>query len=904
MHVRVFRLLLRAYPAAFVASYGTEMIELFERRLQRARARRGWWGVAVHWRRTLTDVLRTAAAERFRRGPTSGPGGPGATDRNGGGDAGMETILQDIRYAVRRLVRTPVFTTAAIAILAVGIGANAAVFGLVDALVLRPPPFERPEEVVNIYQDSDDGEPSSTSFPAYRDMTAHTDVFATVAATGGAFVPMIWEAPNGPVELSVEYATASLMSVYGLTPSRGRWFSPEHDVVGSEMVAVVSHRSWQKLMGADPAVVGSTLRVNGQPVTVIGVGPESYNGPGGALVTDVWLSISSTPVSGPFRVANLDRRQDHWYQVQARLARGVSVAQAQASMDRLALRLGEEFPELNRGRGITVFGAGEVRFHPDADAGIRQAGTALLAVVGLVLLLACSNLANLLLVRGVSRSSETAVRQALGAGGSRVARLFLIESSLLSLVGGGAGLALAAWLMRFVPLLPLPTPSGTDLDVGLDHRVLAFGLAVSLVTGVLFGLAPALRAMKTDVAGTLREERRAGAAGRSIKLLRNGLVALQVAASVVLVVGAGLFARSLSNASSVDAGVDAERVALLGTNLTQGGVGSGEVAVVTQQLVERIERLPGVARVGIVTRLPAQPGGTTTTVVEDYEPPTGTGSVELAAAAASAGYFAAAGIELLEGRMFTPADRPETPTVVLVNETMANRFWGGDAVGRRIRPQGAPGAWREVVGVVSDVKVTSLQEPPTPMFYVSAGQSNPPGYTVVARTDGDPAALLEPMRIEMQAVRPSLPVNRLATLESHLGASLRGARVTAALIGSFSVLALLLASLGIYAVVSFTVAGRIAEMGIRVALGAASRSLVAMVVADSLATVAVGIAAGLLLAGLAAPSLEGVLFEVRAVDPTSFGGAAFLLAGVAALASWLPARRAARADPVEALRAQ
>jgi len=639
-------------------------------------------------------------------------------------------------------------------------------------------------------------------------------------------------------------------------------------------------------------------------VTVIGVGPESFNGARGALVADFWLSISSTVVGGPFRVANLGRRQDHWYDVQARLAPGVGVARARSAMDALARRLAEAHPELNRGREITVFAHDEVRLHPEVDGDLASAGAGLLAVVGLVLLLACANLANLLLVRGVSRSSEMALRQALGASRARVARLFLGEALLLSALGGATGLLVARWAVSLAPRLPLPLPGATSLDVAVDHRVVLFGVGLVLATGLLFGLAPGIRTARSDVARALREEQRTASTGRGVSFLRSGLVALQVAVSLVLVVAAGLLTRSLANARGVDPGVDVERVAMIGTNLRQGNVPQEEWPVVRDELLRRVEDLPGVSRAAIASRLPAQDFASSTTVVEGYDPPSGTDATELPFAVVSEGYFRTMGIPLVAGRTFAEEDRAESPLVVLVTETGARRFWSGDAVGRRIRPQGAEDAWRRVVGVVGDVTVEDLQEPPTPLFYYFAEQLPLSRFFVVARTAGDPAALVGPLREELRAVRASLPITELGTMESHLGQSLSGPRTAAALVGVFSVLAVLLASLGIYAVVSFTVARRSSEMGIRVALGADPGQVVGMVVAESMTSVAVGLLVGVGLALVAVRGLERVLYQVGALDPATFAAGTAGLLAVAALASWIPARRAARSDPVEVLRAQ
>ncbi|MEQ9568656.1 MAG: ABC transporter permease, partial [Longimicrobiales bacterium] len=410
----VFGILLRLFPRDFRAEHGAGMQELFEARLARARGLRGRIGV---WSRGLVDVLRTAWAVRTGAEITTG--------RRRGGGRTMDSLLQDLKQTLRHLVRAPVFTLGAVLLLAVGIGANTTVFTVVDGLLFRPPPWGDADEVVYVYQDSDDGEPNSTSFPAYRDMT-EVDVFESVAAVTPNSATL--EGTDGPVAVDIEYATASLMDVLGLAPARGRWFGPEHDVVGNAYAAVVSWPAWVSRFGADPDLVGSTVRLNGQPVTVVGVGPRTLPSSFPPFVTDFWLSISSTPLGGDFMVANLDRRADHWYDVRARLAEGVTPEQASAAMDALATRLATDFPEFNQGRGITVFRADEVRAHPSVDGDLFAAGTLLGAVVAVVLLLACANLANLLLVRGLGRSGEMAVRRAMGAGSGRVARLFFLEA--------------------------------------------------------------------------------------------------------------------------------------------------------------------------------------------------------------------------------------------------------------------------------------------------------------------------------------------------------------------------------------------------------------------------------------------------------------------------------------------
>jgi predicted permease len=818
----------------------------------------------------------------------------------------MSSLLQDFRYAARRLARAPVFTICTVAILGVGIGLNAAVFNLVDATAFRPAPFAEPESIVHVYQDSDDGAPSSTSFPAYREMAATTGVFASVAATSGAAAR--WDAADGPREVTIAFATASYFDVLGLRTHLGTWFSPEHDVVGTELVAVLSHRAWRTQFASDPGVVGRAVRLNNQPVTIIGVGPADFNGMAGALVTDFWLSISSTPVGGPFRVANLDRPQDHWYQVEARLAPGVTHAQAQAAMDGLALRLAEINPDIDVGRDITVFASDEVRFHPALDTMVFASTTALLVLAAVVLLLACSNLANLFLARGIARSAEVAVRSALGAGWLRVARLLLCEALLIALLGGTVGLAVAAVVAQLVPSLPLPAVGGAaqSLDVRFDHRLVLFGVLAALATGLFFGLIPALRAARSDVVAMLRDEGRGHSAAGRVSLLRKALVAVQVALSVVLVVAAGLMARSLANAERVSLGVDADRIAILGTNLSQGDVEQDEAVAVTAEILARIATLPGVERAALTTRLPVQPGGSSTTVVEGYTPAVGTGAVELPAVGVSREYFDTMGIRLLGGRNFAASDSPDGAPVVIVNETAARVFWNGDAVGRRVRAQDDPDSWREVVGVVADVKVANVTETPAPMFYYSTDQFAPLGFTVVARASGDPALLTEPLRGALREVRPSLPVTRQGSLEATVEAGFARARIGVALIGAFSLLALVLAGLGVYAVVSFNVERRTQELGVRTALGATHARLARMVVGECVLVVTIGVVVGSGLAALGARGLSGigVLFGVAAIDTATFAGAVALLLSTAAAAAFVPAYRAARANPVDALRAQ
>ena len=813
----------------------------------------------------------------------------------------MSLLLQDIKYAIRRLSRAPVFSSFAIAILAIGIGLTVTVFGVVDALLFRAAPFTDPERIVHIYQDSDAGVPTSTAYPAYRDIAGMTDVFAAVAATRSSTAT--WETPDGPSQVLVDFATSSYFPALGLSPSRGRWFDAEHDSVGAPMAAVVTDKAWRTRFGADPTVVGRTIRLNNQLISIIGVGPRGFNGDAGAIAADFWLSISSVGIGGPFAVANLDRRQDHWYSVKARLAPGVTRERASGELQSLAVRHGEQFPDIDRGRDITLFALDEVRVHPQVDEILAGSGIGLFVVAGVVLLLACGNLANLLLVRGIARAPELAIREALGGDRGRIGRPLLIEALLLSAVGGALGLAAALWLQGIISTVPLP-PTNSVLDVRFDYRMVVFSVLAALGTGCLFGLLPSWRAASKNVATTLRDAGRTQSSASSTSLLRGTLVAGQVALSVVLVAATALLARSFVNAERVDPGVDAERIAVVGTNLLQGGVTSQESGVVAAQILERVKELPGVESAALTIRLPLSPGPSSSTIVEGYQLPTGTSAIEMQVSAVSFGYFATMGIPVLAGRDFAAIDRPGSPPVVIVSETAARLFFGGDAVGRRLRRQDDADSWLEVVGVVADVKVAELQEPPTPLVYYSTEQNNPGGFSVVVRTAGDPAALLGALPRALSDVRASLPVTRIDALETHVARALDTARTSALFMGAFAALALVLAGLGIYAAVSFSVGLRAQEIGIRVALGATAPRLIRMVVTASLKLVCIGIVVGLVLAMLAAQGMQSVLFGVAPLDGVSFAGAALLLIGAAALAAFVPARRAVRASPSDVLRSQ
>ena len=897
----IFRAALRLFPARFRRVYGQEMTDYFESRLHRRWEEAGRFS-AVRWTlASCSNVLRTAMEERLGVGGVTAVTDPNP-QKHARGDRMYNVLIGEVRTALRRLRRTPAFTLGALGIVAFGIGVNVAAFTLVNSFLFRPPAWIEPERVVSIYQDSDDGDPNSTSFPAYRDMSAHDDIFESVAASTP--ITLRWQRESGEREVAAEFVTASFLDVAGLRPFIGAGFSPEQDRVGAGHYAILNHRLWRNEFGADPEVIGRSVTLAGQPVTVVGVGPPGYVGNLMPVVTDFWLSISSVDLGGAYRIENLERREDHWYDVKARLASGVTPQEAQAAMTALAGRLAREYPDINTNRDITVFEYGDVRLHPDADQNLQIAAAGTMTLVGLVLLLSCSNLANLLMVRGLARLPEAAVRRALGASNAAVARSFLVESLLLSALGGLLGLAFARALMTLTPALPLPLPAAGGLDTTMDLRVVLFAAGLMLLTGLAFGIAPALRAMSVDFVGVFRDGSRGAALGRVPSFLRGSLVAVQMAASIVLLIACALVLRNIQNAMAIGPGVDAERVAYTLLDLEQLGLEPEDYAARWHQILEHTQSIPGVESAAYTTRLPANGrGGSTTTVIEGYEPRTGTGSVELPFAYVGPRYFEVMGQRVVEGRVFGSEDRMGSQLVVLLNETAARRYWPGEsAVGKRVRSQSDPDSWRQIVGVVADSKVRSLTEPPTPMMFRPVTQVETQRLLLVGRTAGDAAALAASLPREIQGLDQQIEVSSTGDLHSYVRAGLASSRTMATVLGAFAALALLLASLGIYSMVSYSVAQRAPEIGIRMALGAARSSVVLSVLREFSLSLGSGLGLGLLVSVLMASRLRDVLPAAGGVDAVSFAAGVASLLLVAFFASYLPARRAAAADPARTLR--
>ncbi len=818
----------------------------------------------------------------------------------------MDTVLSDVQYAFRRLRASPGFALAALTTIAMGIGANTAMFTIVNAVMLRPMAVDRPERLVEIYTTDRDGIPATSSYPDFLDLRDQPVFEGGIAAynptllyrsDAGQSTPLLGEAVSG-----------SYFEVLGLRPTLGRFFGPDEDRAGAPGVVVLGHGYWRRRFGADPGVLGRTLTLNGDVATILGVGPTSYAGGIAAVAVDVWVPLNFDFDASGDRAAFRTERGTRSLFMRARLADGASVEQARAALQVEAGRLAAAYPDTNRNRMLTVLPVSDIRFHPAVDRVLAPVAVLVMAVPGLVLLIACANVANLLLARASGRTREIAVRLAIGAGRGRLIRQLLTESTVLSVIGGALGLILAWWLMRLAEgWKPEGLPIPLVLDLRLDHRVLWFTVVASIATGLVFGLAPALQATRPSVVPALKDE--GGVVFQSHRRfgLRNGLVVAQVAVSLVLLTAAGLFVRSLQHAQEIDPGFERERAVIFTPALLLTDMSTEARVALTDALRERFAALPGVERVALADRVPLGASVRTTDVlVDDMTADANGRGVDVDQGIIGPGYFAALGIPLLNGRDFSETDSATAPGVAIVSEAFARRYWPNrDAIGGRVRfPARAGRPERpvmQVIGVARDTRVRTLGEEPRPYLYLPYRQTDE-DVGFVIRTAGAPAPLVPVVRREALALKPDLPIFELETMREHLSLMVTPPRLAAMLLGASGTLAVLLASLGLYAVVAYSVARRTKEIGIRVALGAGRGQVMLLVVREGMALVGAGIALGFVLTLALTRPLGAYLYGLESFDPLTFGSVAAVLAGAALLANYLPARRAVRVDPLKAIR--
>ena len=823
----------------------------------------------------------------------------------GPGDGLLPGLVRDVRYALRRLLARPGFTATAVLSLALGIGANAAMFTLVNDMILRKPSLESPERLVDIYMSGGPGPFSTLSHPDLEDLSrATTEVFSGVAGTRLALAPRT--DGDVPEQVVIELVTANFFEVLGLKPGIGRLIEPaDAPAPGSGPVVVLTDAYWRRAFGGDRNVVGRSIRLTGGSYTVIGVAPRDYpsslRGVGIDLFAPVMMAGQLDPVTGdPFT----DRNSQSTF-AKARLRPGVGYEQARLGLARLATDLKARRVGSWRGDDrFTMIPYSDVIIWPPIDRVLVPVAWMLMVVVGLVLVIACANLAAFLLARAVDRRKEIAVRIALGATRGRLISQLLVESVLLAVLGGAVGVSLGRAALRLLLAADLPLPLPVSLGLALDWRVVGFAIAVSVAAGVLFGLAPALQTTRLDVVSVLRDE--SGGGGRVRGRLRQVLVAGQVAVSVVLLVGAGLFVRSLDAARGVDPGFGHSPAALAWIGIPAARSRS-EVVLTIRQVEQRVSELPGVVTVGAVSNMHLNPlsSGSTTLLIDEVPPPPGRDGHSVDDAAADTGFIAAAGLRLESGRNFAATDTAGAPPVALVNRAFVERFWPGRAaVGRRLRRPGQGGEAIEVVGVVNTAKIRSLAEDPRPVVYFALDQSEPEVIWLVARTSGDAEPLVASMLRTIREIDPDLFLLQSRSMKRHLEIMSLPIKLGAVALAAFAGLALVMASIGLYGTVSYAVAQRTREVGIRLSLGADRGAVVRLLLWGGLRLVLIGAAAGLAVSLALAQLLQGLLFGIRALDPATFAAVPVVLVAVAFLAAWVPARRAGRVNPVAALKAE
>jgi len=803
----------------------------------------------------------------------------------------MNTLWQDIRYGFRMLWKNPGFTFVAALTLALGIGANTSIFSVVNAVVLRPLPFPDAERLVWF----DGVNPargiteSSLSMPDYLDWQSQADAFQSMTAfVEGSAILSSDEVEPERVPRGI--VTASFFPTVGVNPAQGRALVPEDELSGSELVAVLSHGLWQRRFGANPNVLGSKFMLSGRSFTVVGVMPAGFDYPARA---QLWSPLKTD--------ADDQRRDNRYLHVLARLKPTVTLAAAQTQIDALSARFAEQYPETNGGQSARLTNLQEW-----TTRGVRTSLLLLFGAVGFVLLIACANVANLLLARGAARRKEIALRTALGAGRARIIRQLLTESLLLAALGGAAGLLLSLFLTDLlIAISPADVPRLNE--IGLDARVLGFTVAVVSLVGLLFGLAPALQASKTDLNEVLKDGGRSSTEGRGRNRLRALLVVSEIALSLLLLVGAGLLIKSFVLLRDVSPGFDPANVLTMRISLPGARYAEPkQKANFFHELTERVRTLPGVEAVGATVSLPL--GGSNFSVgrsfVPEGRPLVTEESRDTDYFVATPDYFKAMRIPLKAGRAFTVHDRAETVPVVVINESLARRvFAGADPIGKRLTVWRDEKFAREIIGVVGDVKSSRLDAETSAQIYVPYAQdAGWGGLSLAVRTTGEPETLTAAVRGAVLSIDKNQPVYDIKTMDDVLSASVANNRLVVLLFGLFALLALLLATVGIYGVMSYSVAQRTHEIGIRMALGAQPSDVLRLILRQGLALTLAGV--GLGLAGSFALSrlLASQLFGVSATDPVTFGALSLLLTAVALVACYIPTRRAMKVDPMVALR--
>ncbi len=801
----------------------------------------------------------------------------------------METLWQDLRYGARQLGRSPGFTAVAVLTLALGIGANTAIFSVVNAVLLNPLPFPESEKLVILWQRSEQFRVMMVSYPDFLDYRERNTTLEEIALYN-RYQNRNLTGVGEPQRLSAAVVTSRVFRVLRVQPALGRPFLPEEDERGAPRAVLLSHEVWQRSFGGAQDVLGRVINLDGEPFTVVGVLPPRLQF---LQNIDVWLPM------GTFISDNLLNRGNHVGMVGiARLRPGASLEQARAEMDQIAQSLEAEYPDSNTGVGVAVNQLYEVRV---GDA--RPALWLLLGAVGFVLLIACANVANLLLARTAARQRENAIRVAMGAGRTRLVRLWLTESLLLAFSGGGLGWLVSVWGVDAIRSWGFNQIPRAD-EIRVDERVLLFTLLASLLTGVLVGLAPALQSARTNLSSALKEAGRTHSFGRGRSRLSSLLVVGEVALSFILLIGAGLLLGSFYRIQSVNPGFVARNVLTMRLSLSQTRYpGDPALTQFWDELVERARTIPDVEAVGLTGTLPFSEDGWQFDVQVEGQPPPEPGKAPFVEVSViSPDYFRAMGIPLLQGRSFDSQDAGE-PLVAIVSQAFAKRFFPDSSpIGRRFANPGPNPRWMAIVGVVGDTSRRGLDDRSLPEIYMPYTQNTTRRMSVVARTTATPTGVAAALRAQVQAIDPHQPVYGVQPMEQRVAASLGERRFSMMLLGGFAALAYLLAAVGLFGVISYSVSQRTHEIGIRMALGADRSSVLRLVLRQGLTLTLIGTAIGVGGALCLTRFATSLLFEISPTEPTVFAVVAVLLVGVALLACWIPARRAMQVDPMVALR--
>ena len=823
----------------------------------------------------------------------------------------MATLLQDLKFGARLLAKSPAFTLVAALSLALGIGANTTIFTLVNAVLLNPLPVEDPSQLVNVFttDERNSGGPAGTFLPSspmnFKDLRDRNEVFSGLTAHAG--LPLNISGGTGePQQVAGEIVTGNFFSVLGAKPLIGRAFLPDEDETpGAKLVCVLGYGEWQTRFGGDPAIVGRTITLNAQPFTVVGVMPKGFKGANAIGAPAVWVPYMTYPqtVNGfLLELIKPDNRRGLIFSATGRLKPGVTIQQAEANLRTIARQLEQAYPNENKDRGVRVIPLAQSTINPGFRSNIVIAGGLLMTIVGLVLLIACANVANLLLARAAMRQKEIALRLSLGATRGQLVRQLLTEGTLLALLGGAAGLLIAYWAQGVLWSYRPPFLNADSIDIHPDARVLLFTVGVSIATGVLFGLAPALHASRLDLAVELKEKTSAPAGSRSPFALRNLLVAGQIALSLVALVGAGLFLRSLQNAQRISPGFDVDHLAVLSFDLGAQGYTEERGKQFQQRVLERTSSIPGVQGATIASTVPLFAGGFLRTVFLEGQDATDRRAGKLVQiTVAGAHYLDTLGIPLVRGRALSELDQPNTPAAVVINETMAKRFWPDqDPIGKRFKFFGQNN-FQQVVGIARDSKYNFIGEDPAPHIYQATTQVYQPQLSLFVKA-ANPQAVLGTVRVEVQQLDRNLPLQNVFTLTEIFGQSLWAPRMAASLLAIFAALSLLLAVIGIYGVMAYSVSQRTRELGIRMALGATRTDVIRLVVGQGLRLTLIGVVVGLAASLALSRLVAALLLNVSPTDVVTFVAVPAVLALAALGASYLPALRATRIDPIVALR--